>query len=715
MAIIYSYPEKTSTIGTDQVLISDSQDKKKTKYVTMQTIADYIDGEVTLQEVLNTGNTAASNAGNVSTILLQNASPSTTITLNGSNGEIATTGNISADGTLGVAGLSTLATVDINGGSIDGTIIGANVIADGFFDTMRCNTADINGGSIDGTIIGATTPAASTFTNMSASTVNIDGGTIDSTLIGSSFASEAKFATQGTNSAVQVVGNLSGAAALRVFQGPIQFGNTGGVGYGNVGDVIKSNGSAGTPEWISQETLAAGQVVQTVTNKSGGQLNYGDIVSIDPTAPNQPQPDVIKADNTTLLPAIGMVSDTSIANNTEGKITKIGLIPDIPSSQFVGATPVEGRIVYMAGGADAGKMTVDRPTGATTGIQNVGIITRVVGSNFDVQVVAIGRTNALPNNDANALFTTNTSNLPISTTGKLEVDIAGNSISIGDTAGATDITVTSSQFRAEVANNTAAGVNNFVIGSSALAQAFSNGGGGINNTALGVGAMSGNAAAGVMDAAYNVAVGQNTLASGTGLTNTVLFNTAVGYRAMAGTGAGPTTYNTAIGANALENINSQPAPTLGDLNTAIGSSALFNLSNGEENVAVGSSAGTGLTTGDYNTFVGVNSNSTNGIMQLATSIGYNADVLADGGVALGANAVVSGAAGVALGARAIAAANRLNIKVDNVAGPTPAGGLPQTPVTGPIPPAGLTSGDVYVITGVTLPGAPGPADILAIV
>jgi hypothetical protein len=64
MAIIYSYPEKTSTTGTDQVLISDSQDDKKTKYVTMQTIADYIDGEVTLQEVLQTGSSATGNTGN---------------------------------------------------------------------------------------------------------------------------------------------------------------------------------------------------------------------------------------------------------------------------------------------------------------------------------------------------------------------------------------------------------------------------------------------------------------------------------------------------------------------------------------------------------------------------------------------------------------------------------------------------------------------------
>ena len=179
MAIIYSYPSKGSVASGDLFVISDASDNNKTKQVTAQDIADFVDGEVTLQEVLNAGNRASSSGGGISTILLQDSTPSTTITLNGSNGQITTTGNISADGTLGVAGLSTLATVDINGGNIDGTIIGNTTIADGFFDTMRCSTADINGGTIDATVIGASAAANGTFEDITANgDINANGNLI---------------------------------------------------------------------------------------------------------------------------------------------------------------------------------------------------------------------------------------------------------------------------------------------------------------------------------------------------------------------------------------------------------------------------------------------------------------------------------------------------------------------------------------------------------
>lgn len=58
MAVIYSYPQKGSVVDGDLFVITDPADSNKTKTVTAQTLADYIDGEVTLQEVLDTGNTA---------------------------------------------------------------------------------------------------------------------------------------------------------------------------------------------------------------------------------------------------------------------------------------------------------------------------------------------------------------------------------------------------------------------------------------------------------------------------------------------------------------------------------------------------------------------------------------------------------------------------------------------------------------------------------
>jgi hypothetical protein len=82
--------------------------------------------------------------------------------------------------------------VDINGGTIDSTVIGGSTPAIGTFSTLNTNNAkitggevtgsygefavlsgsdvDINGGTIDGTLIGSTTPASGIFTKLTGST-----------------------------------------------------------------------------------------------------------------------------------------------------------------------------------------------------------------------------------------------------------------------------------------------------------------------------------------------------------------------------------------------------------------------------------------------------------------------------------------------------------------------------------------------------------------
>ena len=85
------------------------------------------------------------------------------------------TGAMSA-GSLTTTGNSTHATVDINGGAIDGTIIGASTPAASTFTTVTTTgqatlaSADINGGTIDGSVIGGTTAQAITGTTITANT-----------------------------------------------------------------------------------------------------------------------------------------------------------------------------------------------------------------------------------------------------------------------------------------------------------------------------------------------------------------------------------------------------------------------------------------------------------------------------------------------------------------------------------------------------------------
>ncbi len=90
-----------------------------------------------------------------------------------------------ADGT-GVVTLpsAVFTTVDINGGTIDGTTIGSTTPSAVTTSSLVATTADINAGNIDNTVIGATTPAAATVTSLVATTADINGGTVDGTTIG---------------------------------------------------------------------------------------------------------------------------------------------------------------------------------------------------------------------------------------------------------------------------------------------------------------------------------------------------------------------------------------------------------------------------------------------------------------------------------------------------------------------------------------------------
>ena len=110
-----------------------------------------------------------------------------------------------------VSNLGTVTTVDINGGTIDGTIVGGSTAAAGTFTSLNANgggsltgtwsdlgtvtTIDLNGGTVDGTVIGGSTPAAGTFTTVTASTVDLNGGAVDGTVIGGSSAAAGTFTT----------------------------------------------------------------------------------------------------------------------------------------------------------------------------------------------------------------------------------------------------------------------------------------------------------------------------------------------------------------------------------------------------------------------------------------------------------------------------------------------------------------------------------------
>jgi hypothetical protein len=94
--------------------------------------------------------------------------------------------------------------VDINGGTIDGTPIGAASASTGAFTTATITTATISGGTINNTSIGATTPSTGAF-----STVTISGGTINNTSIGATTPSTGAFSTATITTGNITTGNIN--------------------------------------------------------------------------------------------------------------------------------------------------------------------------------------------------------------------------------------------------------------------------------------------------------------------------------------------------------------------------------------------------------------------------------------------------------------------------------------------------------------------------
>jgi len=145
------------------------------------------------------------NAGNIDGTILGASTPTTatftSATLNN---------NLSVTGTSTLTGTTTITSVDLNSGAIDNATIGSATPAAGTFTTLNANTslvaatADINGGTIDGAALGASVPSTGSFTTLGASgtstlaTVDINGGNIDGTIIGASATAAGSFTTLST-------------------------------------------------------------------------------------------------------------------------------------------------------------------------------------------------------------------------------------------------------------------------------------------------------------------------------------------------------------------------------------------------------------------------------------------------------------------------------------------------------------------------------------
>ena len=148
---------------------------------------------------------------------------------NASNADIELTP--SGTGKVTVPQLTVDSNINIKDNEIKTTVSQSDLVLSGSgTGSVKMDKVDINGGTIDNTVIGATTPLAGTFTTLTANTsAVIDGITITDNTISSN----------ASNAELELTGNGSGTVSFNGLKFPIADGTNGQVlktdGNGNLG------------------------------------------------------------------------------------------------------------------------------------------------------------------------------------------------------------------------------------------------------------------------------------------------------------------------------------------------------------------------------------------------------------------------------------------------------------------------------------------------
>ena len=159
-----------------------------------------------------TGNVTGAVGGNVTGNVTGNVSGNVTGDLTGD-----VSGNVTSTGS------SSFSSIDVNGGTIDGTPIGGNSANTGAFTNLSTTgtatlpTVDINAGNIDGTNIGAGTPGAGTFNALATTGDNIRIDTSQTPASSSASGTKGEFAYDTSYIYVCVATNTWKRVALSTF------------------------------------------------------------------------------------------------------------------------------------------------------------------------------------------------------------------------------------------------------------------------------------------------------------------------------------------------------------------------------------------------------------------------------------------------------------------------------------------------------------------
>ena len=159
-------PTLNTSVSGDAVLDEDDMvSDDATKLATQQSIKAYVDNQATVDDFADNAFTVFDDVDNTKVLALETSGITTgttrTLSVPDYDGTVATT-----------AGTETLTNKSLTSPTVTTSPTAAGAT---WADLGTVTTADINGGTVDGTVIGATTPAAGTFANLQTGSDGTDG------------------------------------------------------------------------------------------------------------------------------------------------------------------------------------------------------------------------------------------------------------------------------------------------------------------------------------------------------------------------------------------------------------------------------------------------------------------------------------------------------------------------------------------------------------
>ncbi len=129
----------------------------------------------------------------------------------------------------------------------------------------------------------------------------------------------------------------------------------------------------------------ADNVHEQIRNESGGTLNPGDAVFISGfnVGLNRTLVDLADATDSSKMPAVGLISEQSLANNETGEMIEIGVVEDVDTNSF----EVGDDLFVSTAGTTGNTLTTTPPTGPNEIVQEIGHVLRKNASSGIIEAI----------------------------------------------------------------------------------------------------------------------------------------------------------------------------------------------------------------------------------------------------------------------------------------------------------------------------------------